>query len=182
MTASVDEQCSVNVGAVRYTERFGLHDAVSPEVLAEALAAISADLARLDGRPSVDALVGMGGAITNLTAVSLGLDLRPGPRPGRGAGASGDRPPDRAVPVHGHGGAPGHRRSSAQAGRGDPGRRLHRANRDGQARRASLVVSDRGLRHGVLEERFGAEDNERSEGSIMTTASAARPRARHERA
>ena len=48
---SVDERFSVNVGAVRYTERFGLHDAVSPEVLAEACAAIAADLERLDGRP-----------------------------------------------------------------------------------------------------------------------------------
>ena len=33
--ATVDEQWSVNVGAVRYTEAFGLDDAVSPEVLAE---------------------------------------------------------------------------------------------------------------------------------------------------
>ena len=64
----------MNVGAVRYTEAFGLHDAVSPEVLAKARAAISTDLDRLDGRPPVDALVGMGGAVTNLTAVSLRLD------------------------------------------------------------------------------------------------------------
>ena len=38
------------------------------------MAAIRADLARLDGRPAPDALVGMGGAMTNLTAVSLGLE------------------------------------------------------------------------------------------------------------
>ena len=47
----VEERFSVNVGAVRLTERFGLDDAVSEETLAEALAAISAELARA-GRPA----------------------------------------------------------------------------------------------------------------------------------
>ena len=69
----VEERFSVNVGAVRYTEHFGLAGAVAPEVLGDALAAIAADLARLDSRPRPDALVGMGGAVTNLTAVQLGL-------------------------------------------------------------------------------------------------------------
>jgi exopolyphosphatase/guanosine-5'-triphosphate,3'-diphosphate pyrophosphatase len=69
----VDERFSVNVGAARYTERYGLHAAVSPDVLREALAAIAADLSRLDGRASPDALVGVGGAVTNITAVQHGL-------------------------------------------------------------------------------------------------------------
>ena len=38
----VDDRFSVDVGAVRYTERYGLDGVVSPEVLREALAAISA--------------------------------------------------------------------------------------------------------------------------------------------
>ena len=38
-----------------------------------ALAAIAADLSRIDGLPVPDALVGMGGAITNITAVAHGL-------------------------------------------------------------------------------------------------------------
>jgi exopolyphosphatase/guanosine-5'-triphosphate,3'-diphosphate pyrophosphatase len=42
-------------------------------VLRDALAAISADLSSIDGRPPPDALVAMGGAVTNLTAVKLGL-------------------------------------------------------------------------------------------------------------
>ena len=70
------------------------------QMLREAMAAISADLARLDGRPAPDALVGMGGAVTNITAVRHGLATydpvhRPGydPRPRR------DRPPDRALPL-----------------------------------------------------------------------------------
>ena len=67
--ASVDERFSVDVGAVRYTERYRLDHAVSPEVLREAMAAISADLSRIEGRPIPDALVAMGGAVTNITAV-----------------------------------------------------------------------------------------------------------------
>ena len=65
----VDERFSVNVGAARFTERFGLDGAVSEETLAAALEAIAGDLARLDGRPVPDALIGMGGAVTNLAAV-----------------------------------------------------------------------------------------------------------------
>ena len=67
--SSVDERFSVEVGAVRYTERHKLDRAVSPEVLRQAMAAISADLSRIDGRAVPDALVAMGGAITNITAV-----------------------------------------------------------------------------------------------------------------
>jgi exopolyphosphatase / guanosine-5'-triphosphate,3'-diphosphate pyrophosphatase len=69
----VEERFSVNVGAVRYTEKYGLSGVVPPEQLQAALKAITADLARLDGRPSPDALVGMGGAITNIAAVKHSL-------------------------------------------------------------------------------------------------------------
>jgi exopolyphosphatase / guanosine-5'-triphosphate,3'-diphosphate pyrophosphatase len=69
----VDEQFSLNVGAVRFTERYGLGGAVSPEQLQAALAAIASEFTRIDNRPSPDALVGMGGAITNIAAVKHGL-------------------------------------------------------------------------------------------------------------
>src|SRR6185295_13030708 len=46
----VDEQFSLPVGAVRFTERFGLDRAVSAATVDEAKAAIAADLDRLDGR------------------------------------------------------------------------------------------------------------------------------------
>ena len=72
--AEVDERFSVDVGAVRYTERFGLDGAVSTETLQAALDSIASDFRRLKGRPAPDALVGMGGAMTNITAVKLGLD------------------------------------------------------------------------------------------------------------
>ena len=45
----VNERFSVEVGAVRYTERFGLDQVVSAEVLREAMPAISADLSRIEG-------------------------------------------------------------------------------------------------------------------------------------
>lgn len=67
--STVEERFSVNVGAVRFTEDYGLSGVVSPEQLHAALDAIAADLSRLDGRPSPAALVGMGGANTNIAAV-----------------------------------------------------------------------------------------------------------------
>ena len=66
------EQYSLNVGAVRYTERFGLDGVVDADVVEQALNAIADDLA-LDDRSRPDALVGMGGTVTNITAVSLGM-------------------------------------------------------------------------------------------------------------
>jgi exopolyphosphatase / guanosine-5'-triphosphate,3'-diphosphate pyrophosphatase len=67
-----DERFSLDVGAVRVTERFGLDRAVAAGVVEEARAALRHDLARLSGRRA-DAVVGMGGTVTNLTAVSLQL-------------------------------------------------------------------------------------------------------------
>jgi exopolyphosphatase/guanosine-5'-triphosphate,3'-diphosphate pyrophosphatase len=71
--STVEERFSVNVGAVRYTEKFGLSGLVAPEQLQAALTAIAGDLARLDNRATPDVLVGMGGAITNIAAVKHGL-------------------------------------------------------------------------------------------------------------
>src|SRR5262249_44581016 len=71
--ATVMEQCSVNVGAVRFTEQYGLSGVVSRAALQRATDAMAAELARLDGAQAPDALVGMGGAVTNLTAVMLAL-------------------------------------------------------------------------------------------------------------
>jgi exopolyphosphatase/guanosine-5'-triphosphate,3'-diphosphate pyrophosphatase len=68
-----EERFSVDVGAAKYTDRFHLGGAVSAEVLADALAAIAGDLARLDDQPRADAVVGMGGTSTNLAAVHLEL-------------------------------------------------------------------------------------------------------------
>ena len=152
----VDERFSVDVGAVRYTERFGLDGPVSAEVLRDALAAISADLSRLDGRPSPDGLVAMGGATTNITAVKHGLANYD---PDVVQGTVLDRTEiDRQIQLY--------RSMDAASRRGITGLQPKRAEvilagaciiRTVMAKlgKDSLTVSDRGLRHGVLAERFG---------------------------
>ncbi len=153
----VSERFSVDVGAVRYTERFGLAGVVSPEVLHGAFATISADLARIDGRPAPDALVAMGGAVTNITAVKHGLATYD---PDVVQGTVLDRAEiDRQVELY--------RTRDVAARRAIVGLQPKRADvilagacivrtvmeKLGQE---TLTVSDRGLRHGVLAERFGA--------------------------
>jgi exopolyphosphatase/guanosine-5'-triphosphate,3'-diphosphate pyrophosphatase len=153
--AIVDERFSVDVGAVRYTERYGLDHAVSPEVLREAMAAISADLARIDGRPVPDALVAMGGAVTNITAVSHRLATYD---PTVVQGSVLDRAEiDRQIELY--------RSLDADARRTLVGLQPKRAEvilagacivRTVMEKlgKTSFAVSDRGLRHGVLAERF----------------------------
>jgi len=152
----VDERFSVEVGAVRYTERFGLANAVSSDVLTEALAAIADDLSRLDGRPPPDALVGMGGAVTNIAAVHHRLttydpDVVQGTVLDRGEIA-------RQIELY--------RSRDADARRAIDGLQPKRSDvilagacivatvMDKLGAR-SVTVSDRGLRHGVLVDRFG---------------------------
>lgn len=150
-----DERFSVNVGAARYTERYGLHAAVSPDALREAMAAIAADLSRLDGRPSPDALVGMGGAVTNITAVQHGLARYD---PAIVQGAVLERAElDRQIELY--------RSRDADRRRTIVGLQPQRAEvilagacivRTVMEKlgRHTLTVSDRGLRHGLLADRF----------------------------
>jgi exopolyphosphatase/guanosine-5'-triphosphate,3'-diphosphate pyrophosphatase len=152
----VEERFSLPVGAVRHTERFGLAGVVDPSALDDALAAIAADLAPLDGRPPPDALVAMGGAVTNMTAVKLGLAAYD---PELVQGAVLDRAEvDRQIELY--------RSRDAEARRVIVGLQPKRAevilagacivrtvmDKLGQQR---LTVSDRGLRHGLLIDRFG---------------------------
>ena len=153
----VEEHFSLDVGAVPYTERFGLAGSVAPAVLGDALTAISADLARLDGRPPPDTLVGMGGAVTNITAVKLGLATYD---PDAVQGAVLDRAEiDHQIELY--------RSRDAEARRAIVGLQPKRADvilagvcivRTVMEKlgRQTLTVSDRGLRHGLLVDRFGA--------------------------
>jgi exopolyphosphatase/guanosine-5'-triphosphate,3'-diphosphate pyrophosphatase len=154
---AVEERFSVNVGAARFTERFGLDGPVADETLAAAREAIAADLSRLDGRPAPDALVGMGGAITNLAAVKLRLaTYDPDAVQGTHLDAAEiDRQIER------------YRSCSAEERREIVGLQPKRAEvilagalivGAVLAKLGSewLTVSDRGLRHGLLTERFGA--------------------------
>ena len=66
---AVDERYSLNVGAIRFTEQFGLGTSVSTDVLARAIQAVARDLGALDSARKPDALVGMGGTVTNIAGV-----------------------------------------------------------------------------------------------------------------
>jgi exopolyphosphatase/guanosine-5'-triphosphate,3'-diphosphate pyrophosphatase len=153
----VEERFSLDVGAARYTERFGLDCVVSDEDLAQALEAISDDLAQLDGRQRPAALVGMGGALTNLAAVRHGL---PSYDSEVVHGTVLDRAEvNRQIDLY--------RTRSAEQRREIVGLQPARAEVIlagacivrtvlEKLQCDELTVSDRGLRHGLLVERFGS--------------------------
>ena len=153
----VDERFSVDVGAARFTERFGLASAVAPDTLRDAIAAISVDLARLDGRPTPESLIAMGGAVTNLAAVAHGLATYD-PNVVNGSVLESSEI-DRQIERY--------RSMDAEARRTIVGLQPKRAEVIlagacivrtvlDKLGGTSIVVSDRGLRHGVIAERFGS--------------------------
>ena len=155
--ARVDERFSVDVGAVRYTDRFGLDRAVGRDVVDEALAAIAADLSRLDGRPKPDAVIGMGGGVTNITAVKHALATYD---PDVVHGTVLDLAEiDRQIELYRTRDADGRREIvGLQPKRAEvilAGACIIRTILT-KLEQQSMTVSDRGLRHGVLVERFGA--------------------------
>jgi exopolyphosphatase/guanosine-5'-triphosphate,3'-diphosphate pyrophosphatase len=154
----VDERFSLDVGAAGYAELFHLDGTVPLDVLEEALQAIDADLSPLDGRQTPDLLIGMGGAVTNITAVALAL-AQYDPRRVQGALITSEEI-DRQIDLY--------RSLTADARRSIVGLQPIRAEVIlagacivrtilRKLRKDSLVVSDRGLRHGVLAERFGTD-------------------------
>jgi exopolyphosphatase/guanosine-5'-triphosphate,3'-diphosphate pyrophosphatase len=152
----VDEQYSVPLGAVAPTEEFGLDGVVSKETLTRALEAISAGLQSLDGRATPDALVGMGGTATNLAAVKHRL-ARYDPDVVQGTVLDRDEI-DREIELY-RGRTADERREivGLQPKRAEvilAGACIARTVLD-KLGRESLTVSDRGLRHGLLVERFG---------------------------
>jgi exopolyphosphatase/guanosine-5'-triphosphate,3'-diphosphate pyrophosphatase len=152
----VDERFSVNVGAVRLTEQYGLSGKVTEDRLASAREAIAAELAVLEGRPVPDALIGMGGAVTNLAAVKLGLATYD---PDAVHGSVLDRTEiDRQIELYCARSAEQRRQIvGLQPGRAEvilAGACIVSAIL-AKLGRESFIVSDRGLRHGLLMERFG---------------------------
>jgi exopolyphosphatase / guanosine-5'-triphosphate,3'-diphosphate pyrophosphatase len=153
----VDERFSLNVGAAAFTDRFGLDRGVEPDALREARDAIAAELARIDGRTPPDALVGMGGAVTNMVAVQLALETYD---PDVVQGATLDRTEvDRQIELYRSRdederrtitGLQPNRAGVMLAGACIVGVVMEKLAKD------SLTASDRGLRHGLLAERFGA--------------------------
>ena len=154
--AAVTEQFSLNVGAVRFAEAYGLERVVSPTDLQRAMDAMAADLSRLDAAAVPDILVGMGGAVTNLTAVSLSLRMYD-PDAVQGAALT-SREVDRQIELY--------RSHSTEERRQIVGLQPKRAEVIlagacivrtvmRKLRKDELTVSDRGLRHGLLVDRFG---------------------------
>ena len=150
------EQFSLNVGAVRFAEDYGLMGIVSPSALERAMEAIARDLSRLDGAAAPDTLVGMGGAVTNLTAVMLGLATYDADAV-QGSMLTG-REVARQIELY--------RSQPTEARRRIVGLQPKRAEvilagacivRTVMEKlgKDSLAVSDRGLRHGLFVERFG---------------------------
>ena len=153
----VDERFSVDVGAAPFTERFGLDDAVSEEQVEEARAAIGHELARLSGWPRPDALVGLGGALTNLAAVRHALAAYD---PAVVQGTVLDRAEiDRQIELYRTRSADERREIvGLQPKRAEvilAGACIVRAVLD-KLHCDELTVSDRGLRHGLIVERFSA--------------------------
>ena len=152
----VTERFSVEVGAARFTERFGLDGPVSTDVLGAALEAVEHDLGRLAGRAAPQILVGMGGALTNLAAVRHRL---PTYDPDVVQGTVLDTAEiDRQIELY--------RTRTADQRREIVGLQPQRADVIlagacivrtvlGVLGMESVTVSDRGLRYGVLSERFG---------------------------
>jgi exopolyphosphatase/guanosine-5'-triphosphate,3'-diphosphate pyrophosphatase len=153
----IDERFSLNVGAASYTDRLGLDGAIDPSVIREARAAIAGDLARIDGRRVPDTLVGMGGSVTNLVAVQRSLETYD---PDAVQGATLDRAEvERQIELY--------RSKSEEERRAITGLQPNRAGVIlagacivvtvmEKLGADALTASDRGLRHGLLAERFGA--------------------------
>ena len=129
---------------------------MSADVLREAMNAIVGDLSSITGRPRPETLVAMGGAVTNLAAVSCDGNVH-GPK---GSKALCSRAPRstgkssctaqprwtrrRAIP-----GLQPKRADVILAGACIVRTVMEKLGKD------ELTVSDRGLRHGLLVERFG---------------------------
>jgi len=155
--STVQERFSVNVGAVRYTEKYRLADMVTAEQLNAVLAALAADLAKLDNRPVPDALVGMGGAITNMAAVKHGIAKYD---PAIIQGSVIERAEvERQIQMYSSKSLEQRRAIvGLQPKRADvilAGACIVKTVMD-KLRKDSLSVSDRGLRHGLLIDRFSA--------------------------
>jgi exopolyphosphatase/guanosine-5'-triphosphate,3'-diphosphate pyrophosphatase len=159
----VEERFSLEVGAARYTERFGLDGVVTEDEVGLARQAIADALTRLDGRPRPAALVGLGGALTNLAAVRHGLATYDSEVV---QGSVLDRAEvDRQIELY--------RVRTAEQRREIVGLQPQRAEVIlagalivrtvlDKLQCDELTVSDRGLRHGLLVERFGAPPGQSS--------------------
>ena len=160
---SVQERFSLNIGAVRYTEQYRLDGVLDAERIRAALAALSGDFARLDNRASPQTLVGMGGAVTNIAAVKHHL-AKYDPTVIQGSEIERGEV-DRQIELY--------RTTPLDQRRTIVGLQPKRADvilagacivRTIMAKlgKDKFSVSDRGLRHGLLIDRFGGPQSQSS--------------------
>lgn len=71
----IDRRISLNIGAVRYTEEILVSDPVTPEEVRAAFDSIEKDFAPLSIEEPVDALIGIGGGVTTICAVKHQLNV-----------------------------------------------------------------------------------------------------------
>jgi exopolyphosphatase/guanosine-5'-triphosphate,3'-diphosphate pyrophosphatase len=151
----VDARFSLDIGAVRITERFGLSGAVAKDVLDDTMHAIAQELAALHEHETPDAVIAMGGTVTNLAAVKHSLATYDA---NVVQGTVLDLAEiDRQIELYRQRDAAQRRDIvGLQPNRADVilgGACIVRTVLEGLGH-GSLTVSDRGLRHGVFAERF----------------------------
>jgi exopolyphosphatase/guanosine-5'-triphosphate,3'-diphosphate pyrophosphatase len=152
---AVRERFSLDVGAARFTDRYGLDEAVDEEALDTARRKIETDLSRLEGKEGFAVVVGMGGAVTNLAAVAAGLSAFD-PAAVHGSELTTEEV-DRQIDLYRSRGSLERRTiAGLQPERAAvilAGACIVRAIL-AKLRAESLLVSARGLRHGVMIDRF----------------------------
>ena len=153
--AAIHERFSLDVGAIRLTDDYCRSDPVTPEERDRLLAAVDRELGRLSGLDSPDVLVGIGGTVTNLSAIQQSL---PAYDTGRVEGSTLTRDQVAALLELLRGKTLAERRRvvGLEPKRADvilAGTALALRIMD-HLRCPVLTVSDRGLRHGLMRDRF----------------------------
>ena len=182
----VDERFSVNVGAVRFTERFGLDGAVVGGRRRRGAAQRSPPTCRgstAGRRPTCSS--GWAARSRTWPRSSHGLvTYDPDVVQGTVLDARRDRPPDRALPHADRRPAARDPGPAAEARRGDPGRRLHRPDRAREARpglahgqrpRAPPRRAGRAVRRVAPQDAGRASDWRRSHSVRSSRARSSRP-------
>ena len=150
----IEDKFSLDVGALRLTEQYLDSDPVAAERVAALLTDLDAELGRLQASP--ETLVGMGGAITNMAAVYHGMTSYD-PSIIQGTELRRDEIERQValytrLPIAGRRQLPGlqpKRADTILAGAAIVATVMRRLGTD------RVIVSDRGLRHGLLADRFG---------------------------
>lgn len=152
----IQERFSLDLGTIRPTETWLRSDPVTPAELSAMDEAIAGELGRLDDAPAFDQLVGMGGTLCNMAAVRHALAVYD-PEVIEASRLSFDEISSQVERYRG---------LTIEARRAIPGLQPRRAELIlagaaitravlARLRAAQLRVSSRGVRHGLMADRFG---------------------------